>query len=261
MIRKIAVLPALLLAFVSCMPVPELPDTYEIPEYDIRNTMLIAHEGYVTCYSLSTNTPAWVAWELTAEEASAKGKGRADDFSPEPALGLLSPETSDYSRSGYDRGHMAPAADFRWTESAMEGTFVMSNVCPQNHTLNAGTWNDLEKQCRKWAQNYGTLWICCGPIYGSNPETIGKNVEISVPSHFFKVVLKPWKETYEAIGFIMPNSECEDDIFNYAVSVDEVEGITGIDFFASLPDEIEDPIEKVCAKKDWKHYLVSKAND
>lgn len=248
---------SILFAVCSCMPVADEPTLLETPVFQAEHAERIVRDGYEICYSYDYNTPLWVAWELTADEASAKGKGRADEFAPEPALGSYSPHSYDYSRSGYDRGHMAPAADFRWTESAMEGTFVMSNVCPQNHVLNAGSWNDLERQCRKWAQNYDKLWICCGPIYGSNPKTIGKDVEISVPESFFKVVLKPWKDGYEAIGFVMPNSPCEDDFFNYAVSVDQVEEMTGMDFFALLPDNIEDKIEGELIVKNWKHYLVS----
>jgi len=261
MIKRIMSIPAFLLAVASCVSTVDMPTLLETPIFSAENVQRIERDGYEICYSYEYNTPLWVAYELTSDEASAKGKGRADEFTVEPALGSYSPHSYDYSRSGYDRGHMAPAADFRWSESAMEGTFVMSNVCPQVHELNAGSWNDLERQCRSWAQHYDKLWICCGPIYGSNPKTIGKEVEISVPEKFFKVILKPWKDGYEAIGFIMPNVPCEDNFFNYACSVDEVEELTGMDFFALVPDELEDKIESECIEKNWKHYLVPIGNN
>lgn len=248
---------ALLLPLLSCDPTAALlPEGLEVPQATLENSVLLVRDGYCTCYSYDYNTPLWTAWELTADEASARDVQRKDEFSQDMDLGFDSPKTTDYSRSGYDRGHMAPAGDFMWSDNAMEESFLMSNVCPQDHVLNAGTWNDLEKQCRRWAQKYGQLWICCGPLFEDSPQTIGRECSVSVPYAFYKVVMKEFQGEKTAIGFVIPNEPLEDDFFNYIVSVDEVERMTGIDFFASLPDDIEDLIEASCRKKDWTYYLI-----
>ena len=135
----------------------------------------------------------------------------------------------------------------------MDESFCMTNICPQNHNLNTGAWNDLEMQCRSWAKNYGTLYICCGPIFDSpNPKTIGRRqgLKIAVPDRFFKVVLALGRVP-KAIGFIYPNRACDGDMRDYAVSVDKVEKETGMDFFYQLEDKQEKELERVCNPASW----------
>ena len=129
----------------------------------------------------------------------------------------------------------------------------MTNICPQNHDLNMNAWNDLEKHCRSWVRNYGTIYICCGPIFDTElPKTIGrrKGMKIAVPDRFFKVVLMLGRRS-KAIGFIYPNRAGDGDLRDYAVSVDEVERQTGIDFFAQLDDQQEKHLERECAPAAW----------
>lgn len=216
---------------------------------------IIRNEGFTVSFSNNTNTPEWVAWELTAEEASATQYSRTDEFLPDPRL-KDSPVPSDYSRSGYDRGHMAPAADFKWSLTAMEESFRLSNICPQNHVLNEKTWCDLEKQCRTWAKHYDRLWICCGPIYSDDPRTIGREHHVAVPTSFFKVIMKEFKGRVYTIGFIFPNEPVAGPFLDYAVSVDEVEKVTGLDFFTSLDDKVEKAAERLCNPKDWTYYMI-----
>ena len=153
-------------------------------------SLLLYREGYTTSYNADTRTPNWVAWHLTANHTNgpAKRKGiifQADEDIPAPRV-----DTYDYMRSGYDRGHMCPAGDNHWSQKAMEQSFLMTNICPQVPALNSGLWNTIEKQCRKWAQEYGDVYIVCGPIYfNQKHKTIGKN-KIQVPEAFFKVVLR-----------------------------------------------------------------------
>ena len=192
-----------------------------------------------------------MAWHLTANHTNgpAKRKGiifQADEDIPAPRV-----DTYDYMRSGYDRGHMCPAGDNHWSQKAMEQSFLMTNICPQVPALNSGLWNTIEKQCRAWAQEYGDVYIVCGPIYfNQKHKTIGKN-KIQVPEAFFKVVLR-LKDEPKAIGFICRNASAKGrKKTDYVNSVDEVERITGMDFFSQLPDDIEQQIEGQADIKDW----------
>ncbi len=214
-------------------------------------SLLLYREGYTTSYNVDTRTPNWVAWHLTANHTNgpAKRKGiifQADEDIPAPRV-----DTYDYMRSGYDRGHMCPAGDNHWSQKAMEQSFLMTNICPQVPALNSGLWNTIEKQCRTWAQVYGDIYIVCGPIYfNQKHKTIGKN-KIQVPEAFFKVVLR-LKDEPKAIGFICRNASAKGrKKTDYVNSVDEVERITGMDFFSQLPDDIEQQIEGQADIKDW----------
>lgn len=214
-------------------------------------SLLLYREGYTTSYNVDTRTPNWVAWHLTANHTNgpAKRKGiifQADEDIPAPRV-----DTYDYMRSGYDRGHMCPAGDNHWSQKAMEQSFLMTNICPQVPALNSGLWNTIEKQCRTWAQVYGDVYIVCGPIYfNQKHKTIGKN-KIQVPEAFFKVVLR-LKDEPKAIGFICRNASAKGrKKTDYVNSVDEVERITGMDFFSQLPDDIEQQIEGQADIKDW----------
>ena len=159
--------------------------------------------------------------------------------------------TGDYANSGYDRGHMAPAADMKWSEQAMRESFYMTNMCPQLHSLNAGDWKDLEELARDWAQLYGNIYIACGPIVEADYPTIGKNHLIAVPSAFYKVFLRQTRQGWTSIGFIMPNQAGNRPLMTYMLSVDEVEAQTGIDFFYNLPDSLEAQIESTYSVSDW----------
>lgn len=213
----------------------------------------IVHEGYTCSFNTSRLTPTYVAWCLTRERTKGKVK-RTNFFDVDPSVDKrYQVKHSDYSGSRYDRGHMCPSADNQHSQKAMVECFYMTNMCPQSHALNSGAWNDLENQCRSWARNYGTIYICTGPIYDKKPySTIGnrKSFRIAVPDRFFKVVLMVGKTT-KAIGFIYPNGSANKDMRDYAVSVDKVEQLTGLDFFYQLDDKTENQIEKECKPSAW----------
>lgn len=211
---------------------------------------VITHVGYTASYNQDWLIPNWVAWELTREEAYGATR-RAEQFVPDPSVRGRSATTYDYSYSGYDRGHMAPAADMKWSEQAMNESFYLTNVCPQHHDINAGQWEEVERRCRGWAKFHGKVWICCGPIVRKQPKTIGEN-KVVVPSGFFKVVCVERKGRYNAIGFVFPNGPCEGSMWDYAMTVDLVEDLTGHDFFCILPDNIENEMEKSWNEKFWK---------
>lgn len=215
-----------------------------VPEQILKRT------GYTTSYNKETRLPNWVAWCLTAghTEGLYKRQGKAfheDEDVPEPRA-----TDWDYYNSGFDRGHMCPAGDNKWSEQAMFESFLFTNMCPQNPNLNRGDWNEMENQCRRWAKKYGEVYIVCGPILlKQKHKTVGKN-KVTVPEAFFKVVLRMSPEP-KAIGFIYRNTDGNRPKDAYVNSVDEVERITGMDFFPALSDDIENRIEKERSLHDF----------
>ena len=207
------------------------------------------YEGFTVNFNPKNKTPNYVAWILQGHETEG-ATARSNNFWTDRDLEGC-PDTRDYSRSGYDRGHMCPAGEQKWSNEAMNHSFVMANICPQKHELNTGAWKTLEDKERVWAKRDSAIVIVAGPIYDkSDKETIGKN-KVRVPSAFFKVLLAPYADPIRAIGFVYPNMRCDGNMQAYAVSVDDVEKMTGLDFFAALPDEIENDIESVVPFRDW----------
>lgn len=211
---------------------------------------ILKRTGYVASYNKTTLLPNWVAWHLTAERTEGSAKRSGVDFAEDTEVPEPRATDWDYYNSGYDRGHMCPAADNKWSKKAMEESFLFTNMCPQNGNLNRGDWNEMEMACRKWAKKYGDLYIVCGPIlYKGKHKTIGKN-KVVVPEAFFKVVLRTGDDP-QAIGFIYKNTSGNRPKDSYVNTVDEVERITGIDFFSSLPDDVEKKVEAECDLGLW----------
>ena len=211
---------------------------------------LMYKTAYVVSYNSETKTPNYVAWLLTAAHTKGKFKRNGNAFQPDPEVKGVQVTTFDYVRSGYDRGHMCPSADNKWSERAQQESFLMTNICPQAPNLNSGDWSELEQMCRSWARKWGEIHIVCGPI---NPQENGRRIgpnKVLVPKGFFKVVLYNGSSP-KAIGFIYPNDDTDKPLKAYATSVDEMERITGFNFFASLDDKIENEIEKNYNFKDW----------
>jgi endonuclease G len=211
---------------------------------------ILERTGYVASYNKTNLLPNWVAWHLTAERTEGSAKRSGVDFAEDTEVPEPRATDWDYYNSGYDRGHMCPAADNKWSKKAMEESFLFTNMCPQNGNLNRGDWNEMEMACRKWAKKYGDLYIVCGPIlYKGKHKTIGKN-KVVVPEAFFKVVLRTG-DNPQAIGFIYKNTSGNRPKDSYVNTVDEVERITGIDFFPSLPDDVEKNVEATADIANW----------
>lgn len=226
-------------------------DGMEIPVYTkgkISETVKKRY-SYTLSYNHEMKNPNWVAWTITASHAS--GKVKRMDFSDDEDMPDPKGYLSDYYNSGYDRGHMCPAGDNKWSEKAMEDCFLITNMCPQNGGLNRGAWNSIEQQCRAWAKKYGKVYVVCGPIYlNKQHRKIGKN-KVVVPEAFFKVVLC-MKGTPKAIGFICRNqSQKGVEKTDFINTVDEVERITGYDFFSKLPDSVEKKVEAHADINEW----------
>ena len=212
--------------------------------------IMLVRKGYVTSYNKATRTANWVAWTLTKEHTYGDMQRENQRF--EEDLDVPEPRATfqDYYNSRYDRGHLCPAGDNKWDQEAMTESFLMTNICPQNHGLNKEDWNNLEIQCRTWARRYGELTIVCGPLFEEeHPRQIGRN-KVTVPSAFFKVVCRQDPEPH-AIGFIFSNNGNPQPWREQSVSVDEVERRSGIDFFFDLPDEVEDAVEAEERLKGW----------
>ena len=212
---------------------------------------IIEHTGYTLSYREEYEVPEWVAYELTREEVTTLAVERKDNFREDKAVGTGSATLQDYKKSGYDRGHMAPAADFRWSAEAMDDTFYLSNMCPQTHAFNAGIWSDLESAIRSMAYEDGSIYVVTGPVITDGPyDTIGEN-KVAVPSYFYKVVLDYSEPTIKAIGFILPHENSKNPLSYFAVTVDEVEERTGLDFFPLLPDNTEEKLESSLDTSLW----------
>ncbi|MCQ2606808.1 MAG: DNA/RNA non-specific endonuclease [Bacteroidales bacterium] len=217
---------------------------------DKRSSQIIEHTGYTVSYNPQLHIPNWVAYELTAEEVKGTVSRKGNAFFPDPEAEGVVISTYDYSGSGYDRGHMAPAGDMKWSKEAMMESFYLSNICPQNPNLNGGDWRILEEKVRVWAGYYQSIYVVCGPLVSKKPQTIGTN-KIAVPDAFFKVLLRFTDKGVETIGFIFKNEAGHKPLTEYMVTVDEVEKLTGIDFFSILPDAQEKATESTYCAKCW----------
>ena len=217
-----------------------------------RPEQILKRRGYTTSYNTKSKTPNWVAWHLTKAHTYGDNQRKNEVFFEDETIerGLRATD-NDYYNSRYDRGHMCPAGDNKWDAQAMRESFLFTNICPQNHGLNKYEWNDLEILCRDWAREYGAIDIVCGPVFPSTGEqkTIGRN-KVWVPEAFFKVILcrqgKP-----KAIGFIYRNEGVKQTMEEALRSVDEIEALTGIDFFPALDDDTENRIEAEADLTDW----------
>ena len=212
---------------------------------------ILRRVGYTASYNAANRIPNWVAWHLTASHVGGHYNRNNEVFHEDPEVSNPRAYDSDYRGSGYDRGHMCPSGDNKWNKEAQEQSFLFTNICPQRHNLNTGAWNDVELQCRAWAKRYGDLYIVCGPVlYDQQHKTIGRN-RVVVPEAFFKVVLRKHDNYYKAIGFVYENKGASRDMSRYVRSIDDVEQLTGFDFFSALPDNIEEKIEKSANLRDW----------
>jgi len=224
--------------------IPQIIDYTDLEypvSYSSQPEQIIFHTGHTVSYNKNWKIPNWVAYELTIDETMGKEK-RQDKFMCDPHVTTGSATLADYRNSGYDRGHMVPAADMKWSTSAMQESFYLSNICPQHKNLNQKRWKDLENKVREWAIADSAIIVICGPIINEAPKCIGSN-KVTVPHGFFKVILSPYGKSPQAIGFIFDNEHCSQPLRSHIVTIDSVESLTKLDFFSPLPDETEDLLE------------------
>lgn len=208
----------------------------------ISGDQVVEHLGYTLAYDEETEQAEWVMYRLTDKQLYQGKARRTDNFREDPSVTSGSASLADYTRSGYDRGHLAPAGDFKWSDSAMSSTFYLSNMSPQLPGFNRGIWKELEEKTRKQAKQDHEIYVVTGPVFKTTTSTIGPN-EVVIPTHYFKVILDIYPPEYKAIGFILEHEKTQKPLRHFAVTVDSVESFTGIDLFPSLPDSVETPLE------------------
>lgn len=202
---------------------------------------LVNHKYYSLSYIEEYEQAEWVAYELTKEEVLGTIK-RKDAFREDKSIYSGSASLLDYKGSGYDRGHLAPAGDMKISRESMSESFFMSNMSPQKPEFNRHIWRLLEEQIRKWALSKEKIYVVTGPIFSVNMKRIGPN-QVAVPKHFYKVLLTKNQDSLIGIGFILKNDRGTKPFEKFAVSIDEVERRTGIDFFEALEDSLERTFE------------------
>lgn len=249
---QLIIIAALVLGFLYIASRTEASSSYrplDIPadsllivrEPEKMKSQQVTYSGFNLSFNTKMHIPNWVAWELTADETDGS-EPRYNTFTEDPDVAGCA-ETYDYSRSGYDRGHMAPAADMKWSQQSMRESFYLTNICPQAKELNTGAWRTLEESSRNWAKNDSAIIIIAGPILTPKPHEYIGDSRVAVPRSFFKVILAPYARPVRAIAFVMPNGYVKGGYQQAVTTVDEVEQLTGLDFFAALPDSIEDIVE------------------
>lgn len=212
-----------------------------------KKGQVVKHKYYTLSYNEVWEQPNWVAYELKAAYLK-KNAERKNNFRPDPKVSSHSAALSDYSKTGYDRGHLLPAASMAFSKEAMSETFFMSNMSPQKPYFNRGVWKKLEAKIRNWTLKYKHLYVVTGPVVGKSVTTIGKN-KVVVPTHFYKVVWNP--TTKQGIAFLLKNEKSSEPLSSFVVTIDRIEKLTGIDFFSSLPDNVENTIESKVVKAKW----------
>lgn len=213
---------------------------------------IIEYEGFTISYNSQWRIPNWVSYELTAEETDGPFSRKGKDYMADPTSKVPQADAYDYRGSGWSRGHMAPAADFKWSDKAMTESFYYTNICPQDVQLNNKYWSTLENKVRSWARLFGSIYVVTGPIVTSNSnKRIGAH-NVMVPDAFFKAILARSEDRWASIGFIMLNTSEPRHLMDCAVTVNEVEEMTGIDFFCFLEDSVEEIVEGTIDYIIWK---------
>lgn len=207
----------------------------------------IDHSYYSISYNEKHEQAEWVYYYLTSSMINGSYE-RRDNFRNDNKVKTGSAFKSDYYKSGYDRGHLAPAGDMKISSTSMSESFLLSNISPQKSSFNSGGWKKLESQVRKWVLSEGNMYVVTGPVLSNPIGSIGSN-RVTIPSYFYKIVYS--KSNDKMIGIVMPNQKITNDLIFYVKSVDYIESITGIDFFHQLEDVYEEKLESEINLNDW----------
>lgn len=210
---------------------------------------IVEHSYYTLSYNEQAEQAEWVAYELKKDYVRNSNFKRPF-FIEDPKVITQSADWRNYKKSGYDKGHLCPAADMEFNLNAYNDTFFTSNISPQLHEFNSGIWSRLEQKFRFWAVKYNGLIIVTGGVLKGSVKTIG-NEEVVVPNYFYKIALNYSNGNYKMIAFLVPNEKSSKPIFDYVVAVDKIESITGIDFFPKLEDKLENNLENNINISSW----------
>lgn len=234
--------------FISFKTKAQLAQGLEIPLLK-QNETLTSHTGFSLCYQEEYEQASWVAYELTAKE-TVSITSRTNKFISDPTIRSGSATQADYAGSGYDRGHLAPAADMGWSIQTMKESFYFSNMSPQLPSFNRGIWKKTEEQVRDWAREYGKLFVATGPVLEKGLPFIGPN-KVAIPNYYYKALLRCNPSDTSAIGILIPHAASSLPITSFYICIDNLERTTGLDFFHHLPDVTEQRVEKNCRAGEW----------
>ncbi len=239
------------------------PDPYSAPEGEGTKTeipsfflpssttgAIAVHDHFMLSYNESYEQAEWVAYLLKKSHLTYDDRKRPF-FIEDPRVKTKSADWRNYKRSGFDRGHLCPAGDRRFSEYAYNETFYTSNISPQNRVFNAGVWNQLEMKIRQWVKKEGTMFVVTGGVLENGLQEIGDE-DVDVPRQYYKIIAKGSPKNLKVIAFLMPNEPSTKPLRRFTVTVDRIEELTGIDFFQKLPDEVEQKLESQLNTKDWR---------
>lgn len=225
----------------------EVPKEY-IPTYTEEHT-IVYHQNYILGYSEKHEQAVYVIYHLTKEELN-KNVERSNNFRVDEAIITESSNEDDYYKSGYDRGHLAPAADMSFNYTAMNESFFYSNMSPQVPSFNRGIWKKMEELVRDWAFEKDSVIVVTGPILSDDLEKIGPN-EVSVPKWYYKVIVENKEGEYSGIGLLVENRSSNQDVSDYFVTIDSIEKISNINFFAGLDEDSQEVFETKIILSNW----------
>jgi endonuclease G, mitochondrial len=210
---------------------------------------VVHRDHYVFSYDENAEQAEWLAYELNSNQL-INNDFKRPYFIEDPLVETKSADWRNYKNSGYDKGHLCPAADMEFDIKAYEDTFYTSNISPQNHGFNAGIWNRLEQKVRYWAREYETVFVITAGVLKGNQTTIGHE-KVKVPNYFYKIIVTGNGNNLKTIAFLIPNKASDLSLYEYIVSIDEIEAQTGIDFFPKLEDSLENKIESEKNPRGW----------
>ena len=216
---------------------------------------VVNHHHYTLSYAEKHEQAEWVAYELTRKEVYGSYQ-RTDNFREDIKITTGSAGLNDYKGSGYDRGHLAPAADMKFSSNAMSGSFFLSNMSPQDPSFNRGIWKKLEEQIRSWAIKDNQIYVVTGPVFKDNLGSIGKN-HVTVPGYYYKVILDYQEPEIKAIALVLPNRKGGNQLKEYVITIDSLESLTGIDFYPALSDQLEEKLESEINLSGWSFETIS----
>lgn len=210
---------------------------------------IVTHGFFTLSYSEVHEQAEWVAYELSQSHLS-NNEFERPYFVEDREVKTSSADWRNYKNSGYDRGHLCPAGDRRFSYEAYHETFLTSNISPQDREFNSGVWNFLEQKVRYWAKKYDGVYVVTAGVLKEGLPTIGDE-NVSVPEEFYKIILDASDGNYKVLAFLIPNKATNKSFYEFVVPVDDIEAKTGIDFFSTLPDAIEEKLEASIDLKSW----------
>jgi len=243
----------MMLKFLAWMLLPSLAFATDVRPplaKSLHDDQVISRSTYDLSYNDEHEVANWVSHTIGTKELRNCVQ-RSDSFRIDPLVKNGSSSPADYANSGYDRGHLLPAGDMKFDATAMKDTFYMSNMTPQPAKFNRGRWSVLENLARAWGLKYKKIWIVSGPILKENLPKIGVKNMVSVPTDYFKVILRQDGSSFKAIGFLMNTEVPYNDIAPYALTINQIEDLSGVDFFPTLEDKVEEEIESEIRLEDW----------